>query len=229
MQHLVSLNLLRPLDEAALLSVCQLTRLTTLELNLSDVDLQLRSPAVKALKALRRLQTLQLTGPSAGTISLAHVDLSPLTELQVLLLSGMRGSFAAASTAAKLCMLAVKRAADRPGRNVLQAMQKMMCLDSLVYVSSELGPELEPLQYLPNLTSLSCTQLPEHSLQNFPNGIVGLCRAIGRLSSLTDLQLNYCRYDLIHCCQTPPCCGIELEAWAWASACCMARAAATDS
>lgn len=195
--HIVSLHLTGGLEsDQQLVDICNLTRLTWLSLRLEGCPMQ--NDIGSALARLQSLSFLQLKGSGSfsGAPTLASVDLSALTRLTCIALQSLQGSFAVAATATNLRELYVHYPEDSPDRQALAAMSALTALQKLTLGSADLRHVLGMLWKLPNLNTLELDSIKgqeflDRSLNSFPGGSEGFCRALGRLTRLTSLNISF--------------------------------------
>ncbi|KAK9806045.1 hypothetical protein WJX73_008845 [Symbiochloris irregularis] len=189
-QHLVSLQLHNAVDSRELLSICGLTRLTLLQLNIDEEGLSEFPHAAAGLTSMHKLQSLTLKAES-DQASLGGVDWSPLAQLTLLELGIKLGALSAAASVAGLQDLILQGSCDRLGPQALQQMQGLTCLSYICFQDMALLlDEVVMLQSLAGLQELSIWDLAANTFDTFPGGVATFCRALGRLTKLTYLNLK---------------------------------------
>ena len=187
--HLVSLHLPAVvIDPEECVSICGLTRLTSLNLELTARLLPDGSHPVSALSSLQSLHRLTLEGQADGG-SLMHVDWSALTSMTLLEIVCMEGSLAAAGTAPHLRSLEVTDLPDETSHAALAQLQSLTCLEFVWFARNHIRGDFHSLQRLSSLKSLlflECT----FSFEAVAGGAARACSALGHLAWLTRLHME---------------------------------------
>lgn len=190
-EHLISLRLENKIDNQELVSICSLTRLTTLQLEIAGTKLADGSAAAAAMTSLQNLRNLLLKGQSADS-SLYQVDWSPLTQLTHLYLGRMRGSLRAASTIAGLQSLSLSqsRGVVATGQAASARLRMHSCLNSLSCCQMQWLHVAAALSCLTGLAALSCDNMWPNHLELLAGGPASVWQALGRLTTLTFLRIE---------------------------------------
>ena len=166
-------------DAQELISICSLTRLTSLELHLSGP----RAPQLPAASAIASLTNLCWLSLAQYGGDWKHLDWSPLTRLTFLELRGMDGASSAASTVPKLKQLHLSRACDL-GHVHLSASHRfsmLTCLELLTVDGRVLLEEVLSLPQLPSLRELVFGEFQDTRLSTSYTFLVGLKATTGLL------------------------------------------------
>lgn len=190
-QHIVSLTINMAVRSNHCASIFGLPNLTYLSLRISRTLRADDRHIAEGMTALQCLQHLTLSSRNVEA-TLPNLDLSPLVTLTRMELVHFIGCFSVAANVRSLRYLHLL-ALDRPNRIILQRVRSLSSLELLHVNETALGPEeLEAFRHLPRLQQLHLEALPYDTSALFPDGLDGLCKAVGRLSWLTSLTINSC-------------------------------------
>ena len=106
-----------------------------------------------------------------------------------------------AATISSMQSLHLEYGVGRPDSTALQTICGLTSLSSLHVENTSFGlQELEALKFLPNLCQLRLSDDMDSLVDSGPDNIQSFCWAVGRLTNLTSLALNY-----VGCDKTPLC------------------------
>lgn len=189
-EGIVSLSLRYHIDTEELVSICGLTRLTSLHLLVPQATDGKRS--FSSLTALQQLRSLGLSGQwgEDQSTTLKGVRWWPLTQLTHLILFNIEGIYDAAGTLPQLHVLDVTCSYDRPRQRTLDRLHSLLHLSSMYFRSVDLGPqELDTMQHVDALRDLCITDLASFEFELYPGGGIDYCHRLRRLTMLTSLCL----------------------------------------
>lgn len=185
-QHVVSLHLVKPVTESEFLSIGSLTRLTTLNVPITNFSLEGQSPAAVALASLQSLSNLALLnmGNTEEHGRLVGLDLGSLSGLSSLGLHAFKGSIAVAGTVTNLQQLCLTTVRDTPSPSALQAssLSALTQMQSFTTNQPWLWPMVEVIFRLPTIRVLRCMNCARIGSR--------FCNGLTRVTGLKHLTLT---------------------------------------